>query len=145
MTLFQTSLTNLACNDRRVDDELNELVEQLMQKPDTGVQQSPFECSHTGLQLALHVRLGYDDVLQAEGEGVLLQNIHQSEELVQVWILQGQPQQTLSFNLATLVFKLQKTLNKGCNVSRIFWIYCEKKLHPGTAQSKPTDLQYTCE
>lgn len=66
----------MARNDRWVDDELNELVEQLVQEPDAGIQQSPSHSSHAGLQLPLHVGLGDDDVLQAEGEGVLLQNIH---------------------------------------------------------------------
>lgn len=69
-------LTNLSGNNRRVDDELDEFVEQLVQKPDTGVQQSPFQCGHARLQLPLHVCLSNDDVLQAEGEGVLLQHIH---------------------------------------------------------------------
>lgn len=76
IAVLQNSLTNLARNDRRVDDELNELVEQLVQEPDAGIQQSPSQCSHAGLQLPLHVCLGDDDVLQAEGEGVLLQNVH---------------------------------------------------------------------
>lgn len=69
-------LTNLACNDWRVDNELNEFVKQLMQEPDTGIQHSPSQCSHAGLQLPFHVCLGYDDVLQAERKGVLLQDIH---------------------------------------------------------------------
>lgn len=69
-------LTDLAPNDRWIDNELNKFVEQLMQKPDTGIQQSPSQCSHAGLQLSLHVCLSNDDILQAKGEGVLLQNIH---------------------------------------------------------------------
>ena len=66
----------MSCNDRRVDDELDELVEQLVQEANTGIQQSPSQCNHAGLQLPLHVCLGNDDILQAEREGVLLQNIH---------------------------------------------------------------------
>lgn len=68
-------LTNLTCDHRRVYDELNKFIEQLMQKPDTGIKQSPSQCSHAGLQLSLHVRLSNDDVFQAEGERVLLQDI----------------------------------------------------------------------
>lgn len=71
-----SELTNLACNDWWVDNELYEFTEQLVQEADTGIKQSPFQCSHAGLQLPLHVGLGYDDILQAEGKGVLLQNIH---------------------------------------------------------------------
>lgn len=85
--VLQSSFTNLARNDWWVDDELNELVEQLVQEPDTGIQQSPSERSHAGLQLPLHVCLSDDDVLQAEGEGVLLQNVHEGEELIQVGVL----------------------------------------------------------
>jgi len=87
MDVLQNSLTNLARNDRRVDDELNELVEQLVQEADAGIQQSAPHRGHAGLQLPLHVGLGDDDVLQAEGEGVLLQNVHESEELIQVGVL----------------------------------------------------------
>lgn len=76
MAVLQNSLTDLPGDDRWVDDELNELVEQLVQEPDTGIQQSSSQRSHAGLQLPLHVRLADDDVLQAEGEGVLLQNVH---------------------------------------------------------------------
>lgn len=79
-------------DDWRVDDELNELVEQLVQEPDAGIQQGPSQSRHAGLQLALHVGLGDDDVLQAEGEGVLLQDVDQGEELVQVGVLQGEGQ-----------------------------------------------------
>lgn len=78
----------MASDDGRVDDELDELVEQLVQEPDAGIQQRSSQCSHAGLQLALHVRLGNDDVLQAEGEGVLLQNVHEGEELIQVGVLE---------------------------------------------------------
>lgn len=67
-----SSITNLPSDDWRVDDELNELVEQLVQEPDASVKQSPSQRRHAGLQLPLHVGLGDDDVLQAEGEGVLL-------------------------------------------------------------------------
>lgn len=87
-----SSVTNLSSDDWRVDDELNELVEQLVQEPDASVQLSPSQRRHTGLQLPLHVGLGDDDVLQAEGEGVLLQNVHQGEELVQVGVLDGETQ-----------------------------------------------------
>lgn len=82
----------MSCNDWRVYDELNELVEKLVQKADAGVQQSPPQCSHAGLQLALHVSFGYDHVFETEREGVLLQNIHQSEELIQVGVLREHPQ-----------------------------------------------------
>lgn len=68
--------TNLACDDWWVDYELYEFAEQLVQEADTGIKQSPFQCSHAGLELHLHVGLGYDDILQAEGKGVLLQNVH---------------------------------------------------------------------
>lgn len=89
VSLLLSSVTNLSSDDWRIDDELNELVEQLVQEPDAGVQQSPSQSRHAGLQLPLHVGLCDDDVLQAEGEGVLLQDVDQGEELVQVWVLQS--------------------------------------------------------
>lgn len=72
----ELEFTNLPGDDWWVDDKLNELVEQLVQESDTRIEQSPPQRRHAGLQLPLHVGLGDDDVLQAEGEGVLLQNIH---------------------------------------------------------------------
>lgn len=81
-------LTDLARDDRRVDNEQDEFAEQLVEEPDAGVQQSPAQGGHAGLQLALHVSLADDDVLQTVGEGVLLQDIDQSEELIQVGILE---------------------------------------------------------
>lgn len=92
-----SSVTNLSSDDRWVDDELNKLVEQLVQEPDARVQLSPSQSRHAGLQLPLHVGLGDDDVLQAEGEGVLLQDVDQGEELVQVGVLQGRWETTLVF------------------------------------------------
>lgn len=91
----------MSCNDGRVYDELNKFVEKLMQKPDAGVQQSPLQCSHAGLKLPLHVSLGYDHVFEAKREGVLLQNIHQGEELIQVGVLREHPQR-LQVELAQL-------------------------------------------
>lgn len=88
-TVLQNSFTNLASNDRRKNDELDDLVEQLVQEADTGVQQGPFQRHHAGLQLCLHVWLSNDHVLQAEGEGILLQHVHEGEELIQEGVLQS--------------------------------------------------------
>lgn len=48
-TVLQNSFTNLASNDRWINDKLNDLVEQLVQEADAGIQQSPSECHHAGL------------------------------------------------------------------------------------------------
>lgn len=88
-TVLQNSFTNLASNDRWKHDELDDLVEQLVQETDTGIQQGPFQRHHAGLQLCLHVWLSNDHVLQAEGEGILLQHVHQGEELIQEGVLQS--------------------------------------------------------
>lgn len=48
-TVLQNSFTNLASNDRWINDKLNDLVEQLVQEADAGIQQGPFECHHAGL------------------------------------------------------------------------------------------------
>lgn len=47
--MLQNSFTNLASNDRWINDKLNDLVEQLVQEADAGIQQSPSECHHAGL------------------------------------------------------------------------------------------------
>lgn len=61
--LFDTTLTYLSCNNWWIDNQLNELVEQLVQKPDTDIELSRSQCSHAGLELPLHVRFGNDDIL----------------------------------------------------------------------------------
>lgn len=48
-TVLQNSFTNLASNDRWKNDELDDLVEQLVQETDTGIQQGPFQRHHAGL------------------------------------------------------------------------------------------------
>lgn len=48
-TVLQNSFTNLASNDRWINDKLNDLVEQLVQEADAGIQQGPSECHHAGL------------------------------------------------------------------------------------------------
>lgn len=48
-TVLQNSFTNLASNDRWINDKLDDLVEQLMQETDTGIQQGPSQCHHAGL------------------------------------------------------------------------------------------------
>lgn len=42
-----------------------------------------------GPQLLLHSALAQHAVLETEWEGALLQDMHQGEELVQVWVLGG--------------------------------------------------------
>lgn len=48
-TVLQNSFTNLTSNDRWIYDKLNDLVEQLVQEADTGIQQGSSQCHHAGL------------------------------------------------------------------------------------------------
>lgn len=48
-TVLQNSFTNLASNDRWINDKLDDLVEQLVQETDTGIQQGSSQCHHAGL------------------------------------------------------------------------------------------------
>lgn len=47
--VLQNSFTNLASNDWRINDKLDDLVEQLVQEADAGVQQGPSQRHHAAL------------------------------------------------------------------------------------------------
>lgn len=64
--------TNLAADDRRVDDEEDEFVQQLVQETYTGVQECSLQGCHGGFQFSFHIGLSDDHILQSERERVLL-------------------------------------------------------------------------
>lgn len=86
------SLTYLATNDWGPHNQTYELVQHMVREGDERLWAGEAQGCQACPQLLLHSTLAQHTVLEPEWEGPLLQDMHQGEELVQVWILgAGEP------------------------------------------------------
>lgn len=84
-----TKRTDLTRYDGRPHHQQHQLVEQRVQEADHRLQLGGVERRHAGLELRLQVVLHDAHVSDPDWERVLVQGVHQGEELVQVLVLKG--------------------------------------------------------
>lgn len=82
-------LTDLPADDWGPHDQTYELVQHVVREGNEKLGACEAQGRQAGPQLLLHGALAQHAVFEPEWEGALLQDMHQGEELVQVWILDG--------------------------------------------------------
>lgn len=81
--------TDLTSNDWGPHHQQHQLVQQRVQEPDHRLQLGGVERRDAGLEFSLQVVLHDAHVPYPDWEHVLVQSVHQGEELVQVLVLNG--------------------------------------------------------